>query len=1064
MRVLLLILLIFLQGSFGAEDETKTVVRRQSVTLTCPIDAKNCGELHSIKWFKGTERIAVSSGDGKFSHVEGSIADRLSVEYAPNKIGSRLNIKAIQIEDEDVYMCEITYLEPLESCETTGEYSIDVKVTVPPSAILMLNNDEETIPNNTTIGPLREGHKFEAVCEVRGARPQPVVGWYRSGKRLADSEVIDEWNGLYTVKSKLSLKLSRQELGAVIECRVENTGLESQVSNHLYFDLHVRPTKINLIGVKNHAIDGAKVLLECQVYGARPAANVSWFNGTTMITDENEFVSISTKTNQKGDDTFETVSQMIFTATRFENGVDIRCEADNIVMRDDLEKPLHATHLLEVMYPPVIRVKPDNLTINETDKFILFCDYIANPATILSVRWLQNGGAINVNQPRFDGGNPEQTALVVKNSSRHDIGSYSCELSNEIGIGMSENQALIDIQFTPIVTIRLDPPSPIVEDHNVNVTLYCDVQSGNPSKLLKVQWMANGTLLKELPECKENEDATNFCTVDPTKMLLENVNREFLGDYSCRGYNAAGWGDESEIYFLDVYNEPGNAIISHFPLIPVKTKSMVLSCAVEDSGNPKSTRFRWLRGEKPVVDIVTSQWTIDPVGLDSRNNFSCFAFNEGGNGTAATINIDIQVAPWFINKLPQYTGFLYSEPAINLTCRVECVPSCSIFWFKDGEEISSTNDRYAIKEVLLPADTSTGDFESVLSELHFNMTNWEIQKLDVLKDSANYTCSSSNNSVGLGVRSATYFAVEFPPENVTVSHPEVFVNEGSIPARVLCSAKGLPEPNFHWNRFETNELVANGNALTVNKGLYRSDKGIYSCVAENKHGRSSVDILMNILYTPNCTIIKEKVDGEDRLSCIADGNPEKYDYVWDFKSENETGDNNVEFKKNNRKSYLVLSDDVHHKRVYRCRADNSVGAGTFCEISVDGHLMWWSQFEMMTLYIIAAVILACLIAVIILIIIIICMCRRRRKRSSKSMEKSLVENKPTDLNAEPNENYENLPFHGMQNPPTKSLKASDFDEFDGVYADLDDTNVNYGPINYKQASVYQFMKFKSPQR
>lgn len=40
---------------------------------------------------------------------------------------------------------------------------------------------------------------------------------------------------------------------------------------------------------------------------------------------------------------------MIFTATRFENGVEIRCEADNIVMRDDLEKPLHDTHLLEVM-------------------------------------------------------------------------------------------------------------------------------------------------------------------------------------------------------------------------------------------------------------------------------------------------------------------------------------------------------------------------------------------------------------------------------------------------------------------------------------------------------------------------------------------------------------------------------------------------------------------------------------------------------------------------------------------------------------------------------------------
>jgi hypothetical protein len=35
------------------------------------------------------------------------------------------------------------------------------------------------------------------------------------------------------------------------------------------------------------------------------------------------------------------------------------------------------------------------------------------------------------------------------------------------------------------------------------------------------------------------------------------------------------------------------------------------------------------------------------------------------------------------------------------------------------------------------------------------------------------------------------------------------------------------------------------------------------------------------------------------------------------------------------------------------------------------------------------------------------------------MEKSLVDSKPNDPNAEPCENYENLPFHGLQNPPTK---------------------------------------------
>lgn len=51
----------------------------------------------------------------------------------------------------------------------------------------------------------------------------------------------------------------------------------------------------------------------------------------------------------KNDGTFETLSQLIFAATRFENGVQIRCEADNIVMRDDSDKPLHDTLSLEVM-------------------------------------------------------------------------------------------------------------------------------------------------------------------------------------------------------------------------------------------------------------------------------------------------------------------------------------------------------------------------------------------------------------------------------------------------------------------------------------------------------------------------------------------------------------------------------------------------------------------------------------------------------------------------------------------------------------------------------------------
>jgi hypothetical protein len=190
-----------------------------------------------------------------------------------------------------------------------------------------------------------------------------------------------------------------------------------------------------------------------------------------------------------------------------------------------------------------------------------------------------------------------------------------------------------------------------------------------------------------------------------------------LGNYSCRGFNAAGWGEESDEKLLNVYYEPGNASISVYPPIPLKRSTMTLTCSVDDAGNPKSARYHWLRGDDPVKDIVTYQWTIDPVTLHSRNNFSCYALNDGGNGTMATIYVDVQVAPGFINKLPQYSGFLYSEPNITLTCRIECVPNCSIYWFRDGEEITNSNERYFIKQKFLPATISTGDFESVQSEL-----------------------------------------------------------------------------------------------------------------------------------------------------------------------------------------------------------------------------------------------------------------------------------------------------------------------------------------------------------
>ncbi|TMW46288.1 hypothetical protein DOY81_008631 [Sarcophaga bullata] len=345
--------------------------------------------------------------------------------------------------------------------------------------------------------------------------------------------------------------------------------------------------------------------------------------------------------------------------------------------------------------------------------------------------------------------------------------------------------------------------------------------------------------------------------------------------------------------------------------------------------------FRWLRGGRgPLQDIVTKDWTVEPVGLDSRTNYSCYAFNEGGKGAMATVNLEVHAPPFFIKNLPPYTGMLHTSRNANLTCRIECVPRCEISWLKDGVPIEKNDTRYFVKDKYMDASPATGDFESMLSVLHFNMSNWPNNKFDIEGDNANYTCVSTGNTVGPGIKSATYFSIEYAPDNTTVSEEVVYVQEETIPGRVICKSRANPEPTYEW-RFN-NKTVIRGNALIINTAMTRNDTGRYTCVAYSKHGRSTAETFIDVQYKPRCEIERKEIEDKDTLICTAYGNPEEADFSWSIKGENETvewlgsGDHKA-FKD---KSYYVLKEDYAIARTYRCVANNTAGAGTFCEIEV----------------------------------------------------------------------------------------------------------------------------------
>ncbi|XP_024084209.1 hemicentin-1 isoform X5 [Cimex lectularius] len=951
------------------------------------------------------------------------------LEYEANKTQLFLLINKVELEDEGMYQCEINYIiESInEDCNYDAQF-INFTTLIKPEFIT-IEGDGKEITNGSKIGPLTEDDEITLTCSSGGAKPIPTIQWY-NGTTLLEGECEEEkTDGLIgTNTNKVKIRVSRGDLGIDYQCRALHPTIAGYISKEFQFEVNVRPNNLEMSPVNYPIIKGNKVHLTCTVKGARPAANITWYNGTTALQETESEVKMLidrkpyTKKIANGDNTFDTVSQLVFIATRFENEQSLSCEASNEIMRSRHEGNMRETTTLEVMYPPIVTVAPENITVNETTDILIFCQYEANPSTLVSVKWMRDEEEVILEPDHYQGGTTEHTALLIKNSTRYDIGSYTCILANEIGAMPSHNSVNVSVYFKPIVNVSLSPPSPVTEVDNLNITLTCNVIAGNPDTLKAVRWYLNGQLLKELPDCSDS----TFCNLDPSMMLLEEVGRNFHGNYSCIGMNDAGWGPISPEAELAVYYPPSAVTLKYTPSSVVKRGSMTLMCSVGDLGRPANTTYRWMRGAHIVFDVTTANWTIDPVTLETQSNFTCAAVNLGGESESATVFVNVFAPPTFIERLPLYYGALMTSQSISITCRVECYPVCSITWQKNGQRLETgSRSRYYVISKVEPPDTRTNDFQSVKSTLIWNMTAWPGGVLDRMTDNANYSCESTGNAVGSGVKSTMFFGVEYPPENMTVSNSIVNVTEGNIPEKILCSAKAYPEATYQWRREGENEVVMKGNALIVNHAVLRRNAGNYTCEAQNRHGNNTKTIFINVLYRPECGITKKEVEGKLVLICQALANPAEVDFTWKIKNENETIEDNIE--KNGLQSLLTLETRVESFRTYLCFANNSVGMSIPCEMDVTGSISWWGKLEKENLMILIAIIAGIILMVIIICIIIIIVCRRKRAADKCPNPSSNKDINSSHSNAllppDPDKAfYENLPFHNIQNPPNKASR------------------------------------------
>ncbi|XP_028027603.1 hemicentin-1 isoform X4 [Bombyx mandarina] len=1021
--------------------------------------------MHSIKWYKADTRVYVysASKDSPINRPEGEMVNRISIAHQPNATSAELVINDVKAEDEGVYRCEITYLQVGEDCNTVQV--TDFHTYIKPKAVELITGERKILVDGEVLGPLLERTKINISCIVREGKPQPKVVWYFNGKERLDAQTQTPDNS--TVIHTLSLTVTREEIGGKLQCTVSSAALDNPITKKISLNVKVPPNKTFIYGDEEHATHGTLLTLMCTALGARPAATIEWFNGTKKLSPDEH--NIHQRQIEMTDTTFNTISNLTIEATRFENGQKFHCEAANEVTIETKDHPMHATRELEIWYPPIVRVEPKNITVIEGSKLLLKCEYESNPSSLSAVFWFRDGERVNVNDTaHYQGGTTDQHSLIIMNARGVDMGNYTCLLTNSVGNGTSEDNIVVNVLYKPQVRLTMSSPSPILETDHKNVTLTCEVVSGNPPTLDEVIWYLDGEVLKHLPDCNGTDGDENLCNeVDPSMLLLQDTTKSFHGNYSCKGKNFAGWGDVSEKTELVVNYPPGPAKLTYSPWRVIKGKSLVLSCSIEEKGRPEANRFKWHRGGRLITDIVSQNWTIDPVTLDNRTNYSCRGVSIGGMGEPATTFVDVLAPPSFQYAMNHYSGALYKSQNISLSCTVECAPPCGVQWLKDGQVISEDNERYYVEETAIAPQANRNDFEATQSVLRWNMSAWPGGALDRAADAASYTCRSSRNLAGPPVNSTTKFAVEYEPENITVNPSIVSVVENEVPAKVVCSARGFPTPSYWWRREDATRsrakaqrppLSASGTLLLG--AVQRRDAGRYVCEAYNRHGAVSTAVLLDVLYIPECGIQQTNIDGEQVLVCSAKANPAEVSFMWKLKNDNDSLTDEKIWQAGTQ-SYLRLSPGVDVYRTYLCFANNSVGVSRPCERDVMANLenftskVWWRDQQ--KLLMIGGIALAALVLTVILCIIIICICRRMRAKSKFVSFKRPVKahktalpisetpvNRPARKRKKPGDSpptngvdnaangnlgaehpglYENLPFHGLQQPPNKPVQA-----------------------------------------
>lgn len=180
------------------------------------------------------------------------------VNFSDNEL--RVSLANVSLSDEGRYVCQL-YTDPPQ------EAYADITVLIPPGNPIIESRDEI----------VSEGNETEMTCTAMGSKPAAAIRWMKGDKELQGmSKVENTYDRMFTVTSRLTFTVSREDDGVPVVCIVDHPAVKDFQAQK-YLEVQYKPeVRIVVEFPAGLTREGENLELTCQAKGKPQPHRVNW--------------------------------------------------------------------------------------------------------------------------------------------------------------------------------------------------------------------------------------------------------------------------------------------------------------------------------------------------------------------------------------------------------------------------------------------------------------------------------------------------------------------------------------------------------------------------------------------------------------------------------------------------------------------------------------------------------------------------------------------------------------------------------------------------------------------